>query len=205
MQWVSETRIVFFVAILDVFTKTVLLFKKSNFIKILITISTRILEEQTVTKKVFYEKVGRRYRPVSEYDSDYLHSFPKGTHLVMVYPGGQSCRFNIDPNYAALIAAGRVAEDAIADAVVKAGELRLQRQDRERRLTQGQQAAWDNLVKEFGDSARQLEWPSAREVAEQSVKAMMQEADQLMTNPAVRKAYDYFQMVCDLTREQAKQ
>jgi hypothetical protein len=156
-------------------------------------------------KKVYYEKRGRRYIPVAEYDSEYLDSFPKGTHLVMVYPGGQSRRFNIDPNHAALIAAGRVAEDAIANAVVKAGELRLQRQDRERKLTEGQLAAWENLVKEFGDSAKQLEWPSAREVAEEGVKAMMREADQLMTNPAVRKAYDYFQMVCDLTREQVKE
>jgi hypothetical protein len=156
-------------------------------------------------KKVYYEKRGRRYVPVAEYDSEYLDSFPKGTHLVMVYPGGQSRRFNIDPNHAALIAAGRVAEDAIANAVVKAGELRLQRQDRERKLTEGQRAAWDNLVKEFGDSAKQLEWPSAREVAEEGVKAMMREADVLMTNPAVRKAYDYFQMVCDLTREQVKE
>lgn len=155
-------------------------------------------------KKVYYEKRGRRYVPVAEYDNEYLDSFPKGSHLVMVYPGGQSRRFNIDPNYAALIAAGRVAEDAIASAVVKAGELRLQRQDRERKLTEGQKAAWENLVKEFGDSAKQLEWPSAREVAEEGVKAMMKEADALMTNPAVRKAYDYFQMVCDLTREQGR-
>lgn len=156
-------------------------------------------------KKVYYEKRGRRYVPVAEYDNEYLDSFPKGSHLVMVYPGGQSRRFNIDPNYAALIAAGRVAEDAIANAVVRAGELRLQRQDRERRLTEGQKAAWENLVKEFGDSAKQLEWPSAREVAEEGVKAMMKEADALMINPAVRKAYDYFQMVCDLTREQVKE
>ena len=28
-------------------------------------------------------------------------------------PGGKSTRYNIDPNYAAMIAAGRIAEDAI--------------------------------------------------------------------------------------------
>ena len=61
-------------------------------------------------KKIYYEKVGRRYVPVSEYDNDFLDSFTKGNHLVMSYPGGTSRRYNVDPNYAAMIAAGRVAE-----------------------------------------------------------------------------------------------
>ena len=157
-------------------------------------------------KKVFYTKEtstnGRaRYVPVSEYDSDWPDSFPKGTHIIMCYPGGQSRRYNIDPNYAAMIAAGRVAEDAISTALMKASDLRMQRQDRDRQLTECQKAAWENLVKEFGDSARQLEWPSAREAAEEAVKAMQVEAERLMSNPSVKKAWDYFQMVCDLTRE----
>ena len=37
-------------------------------------------------KKIYYEKIGRRYVPVSEYDSEYLDSFSKGTHIVMCYP-----------------------------------------------------------------------------------------------------------------------
>lgn len=152
-------------------------------------------------KKLYYTKEGRKYVPVAEYDSELLDSFPKGSHLVMVYPGGSSRRFNIDPNYAALIAASRVAEDAMANALVKAGELRLQRQDRERKLTEEERAAWDNLVRVFGDSARQLEWPSAREVAEAGAKALQAEADMLLSNDAVRKAYDHFILMCKLTKE----
>jgi hypothetical protein len=87
-----------------------------------------------MTKKVYYEKRGRRYVPVSEYDSEYLDSFSKGTHIVMCYPGGQSRRYNIDPNYAAMIAAGRVAEDAICDAMRTASEMRPQRTP----ITEGQ-------------------------------------------------------------------
>ena len=79
-------------------------------------------------KKIYYEKKGRRYVPVSEYDSEYLDSFSRGTHIVMCYPGGQSRRYNIDPNYAAMIAAGRVAEDAICDALRKSSEMRPQRE-----------------------------------------------------------------------------
>ena len=160
-------------------------------------------------KKVFYTKEisskGRtRYVPVSEYDSDYLDSFPRGAHLVISYPGGSSRRYNIDPNYAAMIAAGRIAEEKISSAILKASELRLQRLNRERQLTPKQKEAWDNLVKEFGPSAKQLEWPSAGEIAAEGVKAMMEEATALMTNPAVQKAFDHFQMICNLTREQQK-
>jgi hypothetical protein len=77
-----------------------------------------------MVKKIYYEKVGRKYVPVSEYDSDLTDSFGKGSHLVICYPGGQSRRYNIDPDYAALIAAGRVAEDAMIQAMSKASELR---------------------------------------------------------------------------------
>jgi len=154
-----------------------------------------------MTKKIFYEKVGRRYVPVSEYDSEYLDSFPKGNHLVMVYPGGSSRRFNIEPATAPMLAAGRVAEDALASALVKAGELRMQRKSRTTPLTPGQKAAWEKLVEEFGDSAKQLEWPSAREVAEEGVKALQKEADMLLSNEAVRKAYDHFILICKLTKE----
>ena len=58
-----------------------------------------------MTKKIYYEKVGRRYVPVAEYDNEFMDSFTKGNHLVMCYPGGSSRRFNIQPDYAALIAA----------------------------------------------------------------------------------------------------
>jgi len=92
-------------------------------------------------KTLFYKKVGRKYVPVQEYDSEFLDAFPKGTHLVMCYPGGQSRRFNIEPNYAAMIAAGRVAEDAMSQAVVKASEMRPRRTP----ITEKQRKAWDNL------------------------------------------------------------
>lgn len=152
-------------------------------------------------KKIYYEKVGRRYKPVYEYDSGLLDALPKGSHLISVYPGGSSRRYHIDPATAPLLAAGRVAGDALAKALVRAGELRLQQRDRERKMTEGQKAAWENLVKEFGDSAKQLEWPSAREVAEEGVRALQEEAEMLLSNEAVRKAYDHFMLVCKLTKE----
>lgn len=153
-------------------------------------------------KKIYYIKEGRKYVPVSEYDSDLVDSFSKGTHLVMVYPGGSSRKYNIDPNYAAMIAAGRVAEDAISSSIMKATEIRRQqRNDKGVPLTPEQKAAWDRLVEVFGDDARQLEWPSVRECAEAGVKAMQEEAEKLMTVPAVKKAYEHFMLMCELTKD----
>ena len=148
-------------------------------------------------KKIYYEKVGRKYVPVAEYDSDFLDGFPKGNHLVMCYPGGQSRRFNIEPNYAAMIAAGRVAEDVISKAVVKASEMR----PHNKPITEEQRQAWKNLAEAFGDDRYYIEIPSAREVAEEGVKAMIQEANKLMQHESVQKAYDHFQLVCKLAVE----
>ena len=153
-------------------------------------------------KKIYYEKVGRRYKPVSEYDSTLLDALPKGNHMIMVYPGGQSTRYNIDPNYAAMIAAGRIAEDVISRRISDATEIRRNTRNKETPLTTGQKAAWDKLVEEFGPDAKQLEWPSARECAEEAVKAMQAEADKLMQNESVRDAYEQFQLVYKLTKQQ---
>ena len=148
-------------------------------------------------KKVYYEKVGRRYKPVAEYDSDLMDSFTKGNHLVMSYPGGKSTCYNIDPNYAPMIAAGRVAEDAISRAVYLSSEMRPHKKP----ITEKQKKAWDNLAKAFGDDRYYVEIPSAREIAEEGVKSMIVEAEKLLQHEAVRKAYEHFQLMCTLTKE----
>jgi hypothetical protein len=144
----------------------------------------------------YYRKVGRKYEPVSEYDSEVCDAFPKGTHMVQSYPGGTLRRFNIDPKYAPMIAAGRIAEETISDQLRKAGEIRMQRGAVP--LTVAQKAAWDKLVEEFGEDARQLEWPSVREVAEAGVNAMVKEAQELMDHPMVQQAYEEFEATCRL-------
>ena len=152
-----------------------------------------------VTKVLFYKKSGRRYIPVQEYDNELLDAFPKGTHLVDVYPGGSSRRFNIDPAYAPMIAAGRVAEDAISKSIMDASALRVP--ERDKPLTPAQLKAWKALAKAFGKEQYALEWCSYREAAEAGVKAMQAEADKLLANPTVRKAYEKFLFVAELTKE----
>jgi hypothetical protein len=97
-----------------------------------------------------------------------------------------------------MIAAGRVAEDAICDAMRTASEMRPQRTP----ITEGQRRAWKKLAKEFGDELCPLTYGSARDHAEAGVQAMQAEADKLMTNPAVRLAYEQFLLVCELTKKQ---
>jgi hypothetical protein len=148
-------------------------------------------------KKIFYEKIGRRYRPVYEYDDYLIDALPKGTHVIMCYPGGESRRYNIDAAYAPMIAAGRVAEDAISRAIHEASEA----QPKQRPITERQRAAWEEMKAAFGDEFYSIQFASTRDLAEAGVQAMQEEADRLMQNAAVRQAYEQFQLVCKLTSE----
>ena len=134
---------------------------------------------------------------MAEYDSDLLDSFPRGNHLVTCYPGGSSRRYNVEPNHAAMIAAGRVAEDAICTALHKASEMRPQRTP----ITPGQQRAWKKLAKEFGDDLATLSLGCARDLADVGVQAMQAEANKLMSHPAVVDAWEKFMLTCELTKE----
>ena len=149
-------------------------------------------------KKIFYEKVGRRYIPVSEYDADLMRSFPNGAHMVMCYPSGESTRYNIDPAYAPLIAAGRVAEDAVSHAINKAMELRPQKQP----ITERQQKLWRELAESFSQDDYPIIRPAVRDASEAAVKALISEAEKLLTNPSVKKAYEHFLFVCELTKDE---
>lgn len=151
-------------------------------------------------KKTFYEKVGRRYVPVSEYDSKLMDAFPKGSHVILSYPGGKSTRYNIDPAYAPMIAAGRIAEDAISSAISKATELRPSRQ---KALTTEQQRLYNQFLDSLDYESRYyLEIASVREIAEAGVKAMQEEAMKLMQHESVKLAYEHFQLTCELCKEQ---
>jgi gamma-glutamyltranspeptidase len=96
-----------------------------------------------------------------------------------------------------MIAAGRLAEDAICQALHKASEMRPQKTP----ITPGQLKAWKKLAKEFGDELCPLMHSSARDLAEAGVKAMQEEASKLMKHASVRAAYEQFQLVCELTKE----
>ena len=156
-----------------------------------------------MTKKVFYEKVGRKYVPVREYDSNLMDAMHKGTHIVMSYPGGRSTRYNIDPAFGPMIAAGRFAEDAISRHIMEKSAMRTR--DNQKPLTPEQIAAWDAIKAAFGDEMYPLEYCSYREAAEEGVRAMMIEAEKMLANPAVRRAWNNFMLIWQLTKENEKE
>jgi hypothetical protein len=80
----------------------------------------------------------------------------------------------------------------------KASELRPQQTP----ITLGQKRAWEKLAREFGSDLATLSGLCIRDCAEAGVNAMQQEADKLMKVPAVRLAYEHFQMICQLTAQQ---
>jgi len=153
-----------------------------------------------MTKKIYYEKRGRRYVPVLEHDYELHDAMPNGNHLIMCFPGGKSTRYNIDPALAPMIAAGRVAEDRISEAVRDASAMR----PRQHPLTQKQQQAWNRLNRAMGDDIYSIEIASAREIADAGVKAMQEEAANLLTYEAVKLAYEQFLLVCQLTADQER-
>lgn len=151
-------------------------------------------------KKIYYEKVGRKYVPVSEYDSDLLDSFRHGTHLVMSYPGGKSTAYNIDPNHAALIAAGRVAQEPMHRAINEAAKMKSDKWDGIA-LDNEQFEAWNRFVEVMGERGRYVYYNSVHDIAEAGIKALEEEAAKLMSNATVRDAYEQFLLVCKLTKE----
>ena len=101
-----------------------------------------------------------------------------------------------------LIAAGNNAIDAISKSIMEASALRVPQERMP--LTPEQAAAWEQLAATFGEERFALEWCSYREAAEAGIKAMQDEADTMLENPAVRRAWDRFMLVWQLTKENNK-
>jgi hypothetical protein len=148
-------------------------------------------------KKTFYEKIGRKYVPVSEHDLDLSLALPTGSHLITVSPGSTSTRYNVDPAYAPLIAAGIIAEEALSKIIMKATDVRPSSGP----LTKAQIAAWKKLSEAFGESNHLLQWNSAMQASREVVTALQQEANKLLSNEAVKNAYEEFMIICKLTKE----
>jgi hypothetical protein len=153
-------------------------------------------------QETYYVKRGRRYVPISYYDSNLADAVPAGSHLITVRPGSKSTRCHIEPDLAPLIAASLYAEDALISAILEASKIRLPEGVRKSQpLTLEQQLAWDRLVRSFGAEARQLQWPSAFEIAQAGTSALIAEAEKLLNCPAVKAAHDDFLLLCKLTKQ----
>ena len=148
----------------------------------------------------FYKKVGRRYIPISEYDSEYLSSYGVGFTLVHCKPGSKSKSMIIEPALAPMIAAGKLASEEIVTELVRASSLR---PNTRKPLTDRQREIWQMLIDEMGDEGRTLYGASIHEAVEKGIEVMENEAKKLLENPAVKNAYDQFMMICELTKSES--
>ena len=146
----------------------------------------------------FYKKVGKRYVAVNEFDSELSNSLQEGYHLVHVQPGSKSTRYNVNPNFVALIAAGVYFKEQVVKTIVKASELKPKSEP----LTKEQIQAWNKLKESFNDSMFSLYASSANDIAEAGMNALIEEANKLLDNPSVKKAYEHFLLVCKLTTDE---
>jgi hypothetical protein len=148
--------------------------------------------------EVYYVKRGKRYKAVGYYDSTVMDSFPKGSTLVVVDGNCTSRRYDVDPAFAPLIAAGMYAENKMTDAFMEASTARPTTSP----ITQEQADAWDAFRVAMGEEMRMINYPSGSEIVRAGVRAMRKEAEATMKVPAVLAAYEQFLMLYKLCKEQ---
>ena len=151
-----------------------------------------------MTETIYYYKEGKKYKPVSYYDSNVMDGFPEGTHLVVVQPGVSSRRYNIKPDLAPVIAATVYAKTKLCDALQKGSEVRPQNH---LPLTAEQQLAIDNLKQAFDCDRYYLQYPSINDAVECFLDEVQHEAEKLLTNPTLKKAYENFMLLAKLAYE----
>jgi hypothetical protein len=149
-------------------------------------------------KKTYYEKVGCKYVPVAEYDPDFMNSLRNGTHLVVSIPCGQTYKYNIKPEFATLIAAGEQIRQELANKVAEASQAKIS--ERANSIpTEEQLAAWRALQLAYNNELLMISYPSAVEIADTALNLLYEEAEKLIANPAVKRAWDHLQTVAALT------
>jgi hypothetical protein len=147
-------------------------------------------------KEVFYKKVGRKYVPVSEYDENIVRALPYGSHLIDVRKNGRTTISKINPNFAAMIAAGLFSERKISESIMKSLAIR----PTQSTMTEEQKVAWDAFFATLEDTKYPLQWPSIFEAVREGVRVMQEEADALMQNPNVKQAHEHFLTLCELSK-----
>lgn len=116
-----------------------------------------------------YEKRGRRYIPVR--DDRIWDSWPQGFHLVYCKPGSRAVRFSINEDKAEVEATLMRCEDAIADTIRQAMQMR----PTTRPVTKKQRAAWEAFAAAMGKDGYVVEYASIGEIAERVIDRLRDE------------------------------
>jgi len=147
--------------------------------------------------KTYYEKVGNRYKPVSEYDPEFTDSLPWGFHLIHSRPRGQSRAFHVNPHTVAMTAASILAKETLVNALNKAVMFKPKTMP----ITSEQQDAWNKFIDVMGEDGRVLSGVSMYDIAEAGAKSLEEETEKLLQHEAVKQAYEHFMFVARLCYE----
>lgn len=116
-----------------------------------------------------YEKVGRRYVPVR--DTEAYNGLGRGSWLVIVDRGVTSVRRLVHPDHAGFLAAARVAEDAMLEALRRASEAR----PRQERLNARERRAFEAWKAIMGEEILWLQRESAQAIVDAGIEAVKAE------------------------------
>lgn len=111
----------------------------------------------------YYEKVGKKYRPILEKEiwanGDVWN---EGCHLVVCRPGSRSIRYNVEPNDSAFLAASIFHAEYLAHLILEASRAEI---SASAPITKEQQEAWESMKKAFEGGPFCVNYPSAIEIA----------------------------------------
>lgn len=146
-----------------------------------------------MSDQLFYKKVGDQFVAIGKYSEE--TKFPFGTHLIKIDPFSKTTLYNIDPAVAPLLAAMLYCKEEFITAMMKETSAR----PRSTPITKKQQAAWTTFSDTMKESLSMIEYQSADEIAKKTIMSLQLKVDEMMTNTAVKNAYDNFLILAKLS------
>lgn len=113
----------------------------------------------------YYQKVGKRYKPVLEkeiWNSGSGETWNEGFHLVVCKPGSKSIRYNIEPDDSAFLAASFFHSEYLALFIQEAAKAEI---STPAPITNEQKEAWEALKMAFDGGPFYVNYPSSIEIA----------------------------------------
>jgi hypothetical protein len=145
-------------------------------------------------RETYYIKRGRKYIPISEYDSNICDSIKHGTHLVVNHLGCRMYTYDVEPDHAAIIAATRIFKEYLVKQLHHASEAR-PKIGNGTLFTERQKKAYDKLKEELNEHTYFFEFPTLNDIAEKAINDFVQQYGKKYEDyPFVKKAYDNFLM-----------
>jgi hypothetical protein len=144
--------------------------------------------------ETYYVKRGRKYQPVSQYESGLLESLSSGTYLVNVKLGCRSVRHTVDSKLdLALLATAHSLRDHLSTKLMTAQEAQPSRP-----LSPRAQELWRQLQEESGDQRFMIQYPSAAQVVDEFMLELTEQTQKKLAVAAVRESWQEFCTLVDL-------